>query len=437
MENQEFTKFHNPLEYFKVFFRRKWLFAAPSFCGAVFGIVAAIMLPATWESSTTIMVEEEKIINPLIQNLAISTTAAQRMDSIREIILGWNSLVELTKKLRLSDTNSSQKELEEIIISLKKNINVEMQQTNIIRIAYQGKNALETKQVTDALTEILVERNKEAQKKETDVAISFIKEQLSIYKRKIKESEIAQLEEQLKGLLVDSTELHPVVRELRHKLSIAKTELESGDYQVKISEESIGVSTKETLSQEIDKLIQDHTVTALTSGADSPLDASVNMPQASSYKLLLVGKIGTPVARDIGINENIYNMLLQKLETAKITQRLETSREGTRYTVLDPPRLPLKPIKPNRPMIVLIGFLAGIACGTSLVFGREFMDQSIIDIEDGKRSLGLPVLGAIPRITTQEEIRKEKNKTTLIIAVGLISAAALIIAAAVISTLKR
>lgn len=436
MENQEFTKFHNPLEYLKVFFRRKWLFVTPSFCGVVFGIIGALMFPLTWESSTTIMVEEEKIINPLIQNLAISTTAAQRMDSIREIILGWTSLTELTQKLNLTKDTSSQKELEGIIASLRKNINVEMQQTNIIKIAYQGKSALETKQVTEALTEILVERNKEAQTKETDVAIGFIKEQLSIYKRKIKESEIAQIEEQLKGLLVDSTDMHPLVKELKHKLSIAKSELESGDYQVKVSEESIGASTQATLNQEIDKLIQDHTSTILTSGPGHQSDIAENIPQSPSYKLLLVGKIGTPVARDISINENIYNMLLQKLETAKITQRLEASREGTRYTVLDPPRLPLKPIKPNRPLVMFIGFLAGIASGTGLVFGREFMDQSIIDIEDGKRSLELPVLGAIPRITTQDEIRKEKNKTAIIITIALLSAAALIAGAIAISTLK-
>ena len=86
---------------------------------------------------------------------------------------------------------------------------------------------------------------------------------------------------------------------------------------------------------------------------------------------------------------------------------------------------------------MFIGFLAGIASGTGLVFGREFMDQSIIDIEDGKRSLELPVLGAIPRITTQEEIRKEKNKTAIIITIALISAAALIAGAVAISTLKR
>ncbi len=226
MENQEITKYRNPTEYLKVFFRRKWVVVIPAFIGLVLGIVACFLLPREWKSSTTILVEEEKMINPLMQSLAVSTTAAQRMQSIREIILGWNSLVELTKKLDLAKNVQNQSAFEELILGLRKNIYVQMQQANIIKIAYQGKNPQETQLVAKTLTDILMERNMQSQTKETDVAISFIKEQLAIYKRKIKESEISKLEEQLKTLLTDSTELHPLVKELRGKIAITKKELE-------------------------------------------------------------------------------------------------------------------------------------------------------------------------------------------------------------------
>lgn len=97
MENKEFAKFKNPMDYVKIIFRRKWFFIAPVFIGFVFSIVACFLLTPTYESNTLILVEEEKIINPLIQGLAVSTSAAQRMQSLREQLLGWNSLVELTK----------------------------------------------------------------------------------------------------------------------------------------------------------------------------------------------------------------------------------------------------------------------------------------------------------------------------------------------------
>ena len=46
------------------------------------------------------------------------------------------------------------------------------------------------------------------------------------------------------------------------------------------------------------------------------------------------------MARDANVNETIYNTLLQRLETAKITQRLQSSQEGTKYTIIDPPARP-------------------------------------------------------------------------------------------------
>ena len=116
------------------------------------------------------------------------------------------------------------------------------------------------------------------------------------------------------------------------------------------------------------------------------------------------------MARDAGVNENIYNTLLQRLETAKITQRLQSSKEGTQYTILDPPRIPLKPFQPNKFLVALIGLFLGAMAGIGLVIGAEFLDKSFIDVEDAKNFLGVPLLGAISKINTTDSIRMEHEK---------------------------
>ncbi len=433
METQS-SRYKTPFDYLKLFFRRKWLVVIPAFIGLVGGIVACFWIPPRWESSTIILVEDQKIINPLIQDLAVSTTAVQRMQSIREIILGWNSLVELTQKLDLAKGVNSQLGFEKMIANLRKNINVQMtgskqqgiQTSNIIRISYEGNDPKITQKVTQSLTDILMEKNLAAQTKETDVAIQFITDQLAIYKRKIKESEIAKMEEQLKALLQDSTEQHPMVRELRGKIAIAKKELESGEYEVKGENKVVDEATKKALKEELDKIIAKDSATQPVPGG-APID-----PNNAIYKLLLMDKVDASMARDMNVNEATYNMLLQKLETAKITQRLEASKEGTRYTILDPPRLPLTPVKPNKPLVILMGLLLGAASGVGLAFAREFTDQSILDIEDAKATLSMPVLGAISRITTQEEIQREKIKTQNTAIILGVASLALIIASALI-----
>lgn len=434
MENQEFSQTRNPMEYLKIFFRRKWLFIAPIFAGLVLGISASLIMPPKYESSTTILIEEEKIINPLIQNLAVSSTAAQRMQNIREIILGWNSLVELTKKLDLAKNIQNQSQFEGLIKGLRDVIDVRMRKDNIIQISYSNQDPIATEKVTRALTDILMERNIAAQTKETNVAITFIQEQLQIYKRKIKESEIATLDEELKKLLVDSTEMHPLVRELRQKITIARKELDSGEYEVGVSEQPLASAAEQALKKELDSMISKEVQAITSSGAQAeqaPRDQSQNI-----YKLLLMDKVGASRAQDIDVNKKIYQMLLERLETARITQRLEASKEGTRYNVIDPPRVPLKP-KNGKIKIILFGFLLGAASGTGLVFGREFLDNSFLDIEDAKNNLQLPVLGAISRLTTIEEIESEKQREKKWILIALVSGFLLILLSMLVSFLRK
>jgi len=435
MENQEFVRNRNPMEYLKIFFRRKWLVITPAFIGLVLGVIAGFLLPPTYQSSTVIMVEEEKIMNPLIQNLAVSTTAEQRMQGIKEILLGWNSLAALAKKLNLTKDIQNQSQFEKLILGLRRNIDVQMRRPNLITLAYSDADPKQTQLVTKTLTEILMEKNMEAQTRETDAAISFIKEQLAIYKRKIKESEVSRMEDDLKNLLIDSTEQHPMVKELRQKLAVAQKELESGEYQVTGSEQPITDATRQVLQKELDRIINAETKTSLGSTAYAN-ETGQDPNNTSIYKLILMDKVGSSVGRDMNVNENIYNMLLQKLETAKITQRLEASKEGTRYTVIEPPRLPLKPIQPNKLLIMFLGLVLGSFTGTGLVFGREFMEHSFLDIDDARHNLALPVLGAISRITTQEEINKEKNRERNLMKILLASSVILISLSMLFSFLK-
>ena len=440
METEEFsTRYRNPSDYLKVFFRRKWLLIAPAFLGLVIGIIFCYTLPPTYESSTVIMVEEEKVINPLIQGLAVSTSTAERMRTIKEQILSWNSLVQLAKKLNLDKDVSSQGSFEKLIMDLRNNIVVQLRGPNFIKMAYDGKDPQTTLAVAKTLTEILIEENLRSQTKETDVAINFIKEQLDVYKKKIKESEIADMDDQLKKLLIDSTEEHPLVKELRTKMVAAKKELDSGNYKVDRPEQPITSPVQEALKKEIDKLVQqgEGSVSQGSVAYASTESTGQADPNAAIYKLMLMDKVDTVLARDARVNENIYNMLLQKLETAKITQRLEVSKEGTRYTIIDPPRLPLKPTKPNKILVVFMGVFLGGFAGTGLIFGKEFMDHSFLDIEDAKNFFELPVLGAISRLTTQEAISKEKSRKRTLIAVSVSLAAILVVTVMLFSFLKR
>lgn len=430
-ENENFLK---PGDYIKIVFRRKWLMIVPVFIGLITGIVAGHLMPKSYQAETTILVEEEKVINPLIEGLAIATSVADRLQSIQEQILSWKTLVKLSLKLNLIQVDTDEKELKRLVARLRSNMFVGMKGFNVITVAFQSQAPEETKKVVDALTDLFIQENIERQTKETEIAVKFIKEQLGVYRRKIKEAEIAGLQEQLDILLVDATDKHPQVRDLKQQIAKAKEELDSEEYDItQGSIKQIPDPVQKKIQAELEKIEQEERRKA---GFVAEAEASTSTVNQSSqlsnlYKVLLMDKLDKVKARDAGVNEGIYYKLLERLESARITQRLETSKEGTRYMVLNPAQVPTKPIKPNKLLIMVMGMFIGSVSGVGLVLGAEVMDNSILDIDEAKRVLDLPILGAISKIATQEEIDKEKarNKITIraVLAIGLSIALAAVV----------
>ncbi|MEK6715299.1 MAG: GNVR domain-containing protein [Candidatus Omnitrophota bacterium] len=402
MENLESTHAITPIDYIKIIFRRKWLLLAAIYIGLISGIVTSYILPKSYESSTLMLVEEGKIINPIISSLAVSTKLTERMRSIQEQILSWNSLTQMVKALRLDNAVKTRYEYENLILSIRKRIKVLLGGQNIIKISFEDANPAKAQAVVKTLTEILVNQNIEMQNEETDDAINFINDQLKLYKKKILEGKIAKMQDDLDNLLIDSTENHPSVKDLRNRINKAKEDLAKENFD---SESAPISSGNDQLKGELKSLRDSLDLDNAKSG-EPQTAGTIN---EALYKMLLVDKIDTALSQDVKIDENIYNILLQKLEVAKITKRLDVSTQGTKYIILDPPRLPIKPTKPNKLMVVFIGIFLGAAVGAGLVLLMELMDHSLVGIEEAKACLNYPILGGISRIITAEDLLKEKN----------------------------
>jgi len=404
--------FSQPLHgYLRMFFRRKWMLVIPAFIGLILGICFSIMLPKIYKSNTTILVQEGKSDNPLFNNIAIASTMTQRAQEIRETILGWDSLVKLVKRLNLDQNVKTNIEFEKLILKLRKDIIIDLRAANIIDLSYASDDPSKAQAVVKNVTDIFIERNVSIQNKETSDAIKFIEEQLHVYLGKIKSAEIAQLKEKLNTLLIDSTEEHPMVKDLRAQINQKMEELKKENLQYSEDAKLSSSSTNpliEQIQKTLDSIGGDKTA-ADSAKAEGPGD------DKALYKVALIDKLDNVMARDFSVNETIYNTLLQRLETAKITQRLQSSQEGTKYTIIDPPRVPLAPIEPNVPLVIVIGLFLGTVVGGGLILMFEFLDRSFLDVQEASEFLGVPLLGVISKINTVESLYevKEKNKWTL------------------------
>src|SRR3989338_6386068 len=148
-----------PVDYLKIVFRRKWLIIIPVFIGLIGGIIAGNTLPKIYVASALILVEEGKVINPIIQGIAVSTSVAQRLSMLREQILGWDRVMQLIKTLQLDKDIKNQWEFEGLVRKLRRNIKVSLRGQNLITIGYEGKNPVEAQKIVKSTVDIFISEN--------------------------------------------------------------------------------------------------------------------------------------------------------------------------------------------------------------------------------------------------------------------------------------
>ncbi len=115
-----------------------------------------------------------------------------------------------------------------------------------------------------------------------------------------------------------------------------------------------------------------------------------------------------------------YDELMKRVMEARVAQGLEKEQMGERFTLIDPARLPEKPVKPNVPAILLIGLFLGIGSGVGTLSLREYNDQSARHPEELGSATDHLVLGSIPIIVTEGDIQQARSRRRRIaIAAGI------------------
>jgi succinoglycan biosynthesis transport protein ExoP len=140
------------------------------------------------------------------------------------------------------------------------------------------------------------------------------------------------------------------------------------------------------------------------------------------------------MARELESAQFKYQEILSKQTEAQVSQNLETERKGEKFTLIEPPQPPEKPISPNRKLIVIVGLLMSLALGFGAVVAQDSFDASVRGPNDIRQLLQVPALASIPIIVTEADRRRRKRINRLSWGGGV---AAVLLAAVIVHTFVR
>lgn len=125
------------------------------------------------------------------------------------------------------------------------------------------------------------------------------------------------------------------------------------------------------------------------------------------------------LSRDYDNTVKKYRELKEKQLQASLARTLEEERKSERFTLIESPLLPVKPERPNRPLIVMAGLMLASFFAAVLIFILEKADQTIRSDRLLEQLTGARPLAVIPSISTSAEgVAQGKNLWLIAAVVG-------------------
>ncbi|MCK4373806.1 MAG: hypothetical protein KAX19_00715, partial [Candidatus Brocadiae bacterium] len=246
------------------------------------------------------------------------------------------------------------------------------------------------------------------------------------------QEQLARRKRYLSSLLLRYTEEHPDVAQARNETAALEEELAQTAERVEGTEVELFNAVYQELEK--DQLRLKQQIRAY-GAALVQLEAEIRANEAEIRNVVNEEKRYADLARQRTEYSETYAQYRRNLVAAR--NRLEVRAEGSYGAEVQMAARALEPAIPDslpRLKLMLMCILAGMALGVALMFGLEFADQSLGDMEEAAEVLGVPVLGTISTIVTPQQLATRRRR---VYAFAALTAGILLVAAIGTYTYER
>jgi polysaccharide chain length determinant protein (PEP-CTERM system associated) len=125
------------------------------------------------------------------------------------------------------------------------------------------------------------------------------------------------------------------------------------------------------------------------------------------------------ISRGYDITLRKYQDLLSKSLESELSENMEKKQKGEQFQLLDAANFPLKPIRPNRPMIIVIGLIVGLGGGFALAFAWDNLDKSFQQSDEINAYVNVPVLATVPALLTRSSVLEQRRSHGMLVLASL------------------
>ncbi len=445
--------------YLHLIARKKEWFIAISLLVMTLFVLASFLLPRQYRAVSTVFIEKN-IISELVKGLTVSPSME---DTIKVLTYAITSRTLLTKVVDSLDTMPAgvqKTDNEELIKSLQSRIDVKVKDKNLFIISFTDQNPQVAANFVNTLVRLYIEENLSSKRGESYKATDFLSEQIKTFKDKLDKAEAAvnQYKNAKGGIIaIDEAKLFEgisLAEQKLHELEIQRRQLEAARQDLSKGNASLR-GTLSAMQKQLEELQSKYTdsypeiirvkgeIESLKSQINSVkgetivtpeltrVDAQIRALRASEESLRRYIGANQATLRNIpsakaGLEQlqiekenqkNLYNQLVARHGQSEVGKQMEVQDKSMTFRVVDPAIVPVKPVSPNRLMIMLLGIVAGLAGAFGVLYLLDTMDSSLKSSESLK-SFQLPVLAVIPRIDDQLQLAEQRRHDKRLFAVA-------------------
>ncbi len=403
MKNAQFTID----EFLAVLRRRKFAFLLPAILVLAISVMGAFLLPKQFESSTTILMQDDQLLNPLLSYaMALAMEPENKLDDFDEIVYSRPTIECLMDSLGMQSYMSNPVLKDQEITRISKNIKTSRNGTRSFTISYYDTLPARAQKAVRVLSELFIQTKLDVENKKNDFTVDFFKQKVVQLRDKFETSQdqlVEALQRHINQLPEDDRTLYADISTFSTKIQILDQTMENyrealdtlraaqmtganqhidltGLYLIPLMDIPYSKDLEAAVTR-YDQLSQQYTeefpavqsarvkVMQLVGRVENAIKSEEVMKQnqiwdleRSRHKAITSVQMATvahsqdeDLQSNFDIYQKLYNEMKVKLEQA-LTSRDLGENSARDYVVINPPDLPIRPAKPNKVLIIGGGF---------------------------------------------------------------------------------